>query len=70
MPAPLPSLQVTGLGVSARHPYLFSCGLDKMVKCWDLEQNKAGACCMKQSQGHRSACLVVLAFHTAKLRDM
>jgi hypothetical protein len=20
---------------------MFSCGLDKMVKCWDLEQNKA-----------------------------
>lgn len=34
--------QVTGLGVSARHPYMFSCGLDKMVKCWDLEQNKVG----------------------------
>lgn len=34
------SEQVTGLAVSARHPYMFSCGLDKMVKCWDLEQNK------------------------------
>lgn len=34
--------QVTGLAVSARHPYMFSCGLDKMVKCWDLEQNKVG----------------------------
>ena len=32
--------QVTGLAVSTRHPYMFSCGLDKMVKCWDLEQNK------------------------------
>lgn len=32
--------QVTGLAVSPRHPYMFSCGLDKTVKCWDLEQNK------------------------------
>jgi WD40 repeat protein len=32
--------QVTGLAVSSRHPYMFSCGLDKMVKCWDLEYNK------------------------------
>lgn len=36
------SPQVTGLAVSSRHPYMFSCGLDKMVKCWDLEQNKVG----------------------------
>ena len=28
---------VRGLGVSTRHPYLFSAGEDKMVKCWDLE---------------------------------
>ncbi len=34
------SLQVTGIAVSPRHPYMFSCGLDKMVKCWDLETNK------------------------------
>jgi pleiotropic regulator 1 len=27
---------VRGLAVSPRHPYLFSCGEDKMVKCWDL----------------------------------
>ena len=42
-PSPLPPprpLQVTGLAVSDRHPYMFSCGLDKQVKCWDLEQNK------------------------------
>ena len=31
---------VRGLAVSPRQPYLFSCGEDKMVKCWDLEQNK------------------------------
>lgn len=28
---------VRGLVVSAKHPYLFSCGEDKTVKCWDLE---------------------------------
>ncbi len=32
--------QVTGLAVSGRHPYMFSAGLDKMVKCWDMEYNK------------------------------
>lgn len=31
---------VRGLAVSKRHPYLFSCGEDKQVKCWDLEYNK------------------------------
>jgi hypothetical protein len=36
----------TGLAVSARHPYLFSAGDDKQVKCWDLEYNKVcpGSC--------------------------
>ena len=34
------SLQVTGLAISARHPYMFSSGLDKKVMCWDLEANK------------------------------
>ena len=29
-----------GLAVSTRHPYMFSAGDDKQVKCWDLEQNK------------------------------
>lgn len=37
------SVQVTGVAVSPRHPYMFSCGLDKMVKCWDLETNKVRA---------------------------
>lgn len=32
--------QVTGLAVSDQFPYMFSCGLDKKVMCWDLEQNK------------------------------
>ena len=31
---------VRGLEVSPRQPYLFSCGEDKTVKCWDLEMNK------------------------------
>ena len=35
-------LKVTGLAVSDRHPYMFSAGLDKMVKCWDMEYNKVG----------------------------
>ena len=34
--------QVTGLAISPRQPYMFSCALDKMVKCWDLEYNKVG----------------------------
>jgi hypothetical protein len=29
-----------GLAVSSRHPYMFSAGDDKQVKCWDLEYNK------------------------------
>ena len=35
------ALQVTGIAVSDRHPYMFSGSLDKEVKCWDLEYNKA-----------------------------
>lgn len=31
-----------GLAVSSRHTYMFSAGDDKLVKCWDLEQNKVG----------------------------
>ncbi len=31
---------VRGVAVSTRQPYLFSCGEDKQVKCWDLECNK------------------------------
>ena len=33
---------VRGVAVSPRQPYLFSCGEDKKVMCWDLEQNKVG----------------------------
>ena len=36
--------QVTGLAVSNRHPYMFSCSLDKEVKCWDMEYNKVCVC--------------------------
>ena len=42
--------QVTGLAVSPNHPYVFSCGLDKMVKCWDMEYNKV----IRQYHGHLS----------------
>ena len=31
---------VRGLEVSKKHAYLFSCGEDKTVRCWDLEYNK------------------------------
>ena len=36
---------VRGLAVSPRHPYLFSAGEDKQVKCWDLEYNKVSQYC-------------------------
>jgi WD40 repeat protein len=42
--------QVTGLAVSPRHPYMFSCSLDKEVKCWDLEHNKVRVKGMKHSK--------------------
>lgn len=41
---------VRGVVVSHRHPYLFSCGEDKTVKCWDLEQNKI----IRDYHGHLS----------------
>lgn len=41
---------VRGLAISPRHPYMFSCGEDKMVKCWDLEYNKV----IRQYHGHLS----------------
>lgn len=34
---------VRGVVVSSRSPYLFSCGEDKAVKCWDLEYNRVGS---------------------------
>jgi pleiotropic regulator 1 len=36
--------------VSDRHPYLFSAGEDKQLKCWDLEVNKV----VRQYHGHLS----------------
>jgi pleiotropic regulator 1 len=41
---------VRGLQVSEKYPYLFSAGEDKMVKCWDLEQNKV----IRHYHGHLS----------------
>jgi pleiotropic regulator 1 len=41
---------VRGLAVSPRHPYLFSAGEDKQVKCWDLEVNKV----VRHYHGHLS----------------
>lgn len=41
---------VTGLIISDRLPYMFSCGEDKLVKCWDLEQNKV----VRHFHGHLS----------------
>lgn len=38
------------LCISDRHPYLFSAGDDKMVKCWDLETNRA----VRSYHGHLS----------------
>ena len=49
-----------GLAVSDRHPYMFSCGLDKMVKCWDLEYNKV----IRHYHGHLSG-VYSLALHPA-----
>lgn len=37
--------------VSDRHPYMFTVGEDKLVKCWDLETNKV----MRHYHGHLSA---------------
>ncbi|KAI8421938.1 hypothetical protein MSG28_009853, partial [Choristoneura fumiferana] len=47
-----------GLEVSSRHPYLFSCGEDRQVKCWDLEYNKV----IRHYHGHLSA-VYTLALH-------
>ena len=46
------------LAVSDRHPYLFSAGEDKQIKCWDLEQNKV----VRHYHGHLSA-VYALALH-------
>ena len=49
---------VRGLAVSSRQPYLFSCGEDRQVKCWDLEYNKV----IRHYHGHLSA-VYDLALH-------
>jgi len=49
---------VRRLAVSDRHPYLFSAGEDKQVKCWDLEQNKV----VRHYHGHLSG-VFALALH-------
>lgn len=49
---------VRGVALSARNPYLFSCGEDKTVRCWDLEQNKV----IRNYHGHMSA-VYGLALH-------
>ena len=49
---------VRDIEISAKHPYLFSCGEDKQVKCWDLEQNKV----VRQYHGHLSG-VYCLALH-------
>jgi pleiotropic regulator 1 len=49
---------VRGVVVSPRMPYLFSCGEDRQVKCWDLEQNKV----VRHYHGHLSA-VNALALH-------
>eukprot|EP01083_Nonionella_stella_P010979 31206_1 len=42
---------VTGLYASDRHPYMFSVGCDKLIKCWDLEQNKTIRSCHTHLSG-------------------
>jgi pleiotropic regulator 1 len=49
---------VRGLAFSDRHPYLFSCGEDKMIKCWDLETNQV----IRHYHGHLSG-IFCLALH-------
>lgn len=51
---------VRGLAVSRRQPYLFSCGEDRQVKCWDLEYNKV----IRHYHGHLSA-VYSLTLHPA-----
>eukprot|EP00898_Chlorokybus_atmophyticus_P008289 jgi/Chlat1/8461/Chrsp80S07927 len=50
--------QIRGLAVSPRHPYMFSAGDDKQVKCWDLEYNKV----IRHYHGHLSG-VYCLALH-------
>jgi hypothetical protein len=54
--------QVTGLAVSPRHPYMFSCSLDKEVKCWDLEHNK-----VRKGQGLKHSNVFCAGFKVVQL---
>lgn len=47
---------VRALAVSSRQPYLFSCGEDKQVKCWDLEMNKVIAMPTMMRRGNIVCC--------------
>lgn len=49
---------VRGLAFSEKHPYLFSAGEDKQVKCWDLETNQV----IRHYHGHLSG-VFCLALH-------
>jgi len=49
---------VRGMAFSDRHPYLFSAGEDKQVKCWDLETNQV----VRHYHGHTSG-VYSLALH-------
>ena len=43
--------EVRGVKVSTRHPYIFSCGQDHTVKCWDMEYNRV----IRHYHGHLSS---------------
>lgn len=46
--------------MSARSPYLFSCGEDKSVKCWDLEYNRV----VRSYHGHLSGVYCITTHPT------
>jgi len=54
---------IRGLAFSDRHPYLFSAGEDKMVKCWDLETNQV----IRHYHGHLSGVFALKLHPTLDL---
>lgn len=54
---------VRGLAFSPRHPYLFSAGEDKQVKCWDLETNQV----VRHYHGHLSGIFALKLHPTLDL---
>lgn len=60
----------TGLAVSTRHPYLFSAGDDKQVKCWDLEYNKVSLLSSQSSSMHGVHAGVGLQLHILSAEDL